>query len=135
MSADEFSDDAHLDVDQLIIRSLRQLEAGHIRILASRVPPSDVEERALREEFPNLALALPALAATLQSEGCLRRSDVDALAQGALTLESYVPHDGPTVQITTYGERVLEFIRAAGAYAADLGSDQPAARHGSGSIA
>lgn len=74
--ADGIADDARLDVDQLVIRALRELEAGHLAVLVKVADwgKLGVTDDDLRHRLSRLADGLPALIARLESVGCVLRT-------------------------------------------------------------
>jgi hypothetical protein len=111
--ADGFQDDARLDVDQLVVRALRELESAHLRVLdeAAQVIEEQgdnpnalrgVSLQTLRNRLPNLSEGMNALVAGLQRTGCL--AEVEYIN---VELFGNVP-----LAVTAFGLRCLEIIRA-----------------------
>jgi hypothetical protein len=69
--ADGFQDDASLDVDQLVIKALRELDAPHIRVLGLVARLGRVDREEVRKNLPELSDGLDAIFAALERTGCL----------------------------------------------------------------
>jgi hypothetical protein len=69
--ADGFRDDGRLDIDQLVIKALRELDPPHIRVLALVRTLGRVDREELRRELPGLSDGLDAILAALERTGCL----------------------------------------------------------------
>jgi hypothetical protein len=98
--ADGFQDDARLDVDQLVVKALRELEAPHVRVLDVMASTGASDRAYVRESLPELSDGLDAIFAGLERAGCLA---------GAM-----FPSEGaqPLV-VTEFGRTCLEFLRKA----------------------
>jgi hypothetical protein len=119
--ADGLADDARLDVDQLVIRALRRLEAGHIQVLAL-VVRGRMSPTGLSAHLPHVGAAMPALLADLESAGCLTRHEreretwVGDTPLGSRTEVEY--------KATNFGVRCADMVRDAGAYKTEGEGDQ-----------
>jgi hypothetical protein len=98
--ADGFQDDARLDVDQLVVRALRELEPAHVRVLDLMATTGTSSRATVRGSLPELRDGLEAIFAGLERTGCL----------GA----SVFPSDGPLpLAVTDFGRTCLEVLRKA----------------------
>jgi hypothetical protein len=108
--ADGMTDEAKLDIDQLVIRTRREMEAGHVKVLATIVEGENPERsdgswlRAhLAARHPGLSEAIDAILATLSGLGCI--GEIVGTYGGSTWADT--PW-GPT----DFGRRCLNMIRA-----------------------
>lgn len=118
--AESFRDDARLDIDQLVVKALRDLDPPHIRVLnvmaeaegipigepggsfqSDPSPPIGIELLTVRNALPELNDGLDAIVAGLERTGCIARSE-RAMFGG----------NQPLV-VTDFGRTCLEALRKA----------------------
>jgi hypothetical protein len=75
--ADGFQEDARLDVDQLVVKALREPGRAHVRVLmwGSKQVHLELTSPGLATSVPGLIEGLSAFWATLERTGCIARSD------------------------------------------------------------
>ena len=101
--ADGFQDDARIDVDRLVIKALRELEAPHIRVLELMASAGGFDKAYMQTALPELSDGLDPIFAVLERTGCLARSDGRGGPFGGA---------GP-LQVTQFGRVCLDVLRQA----------------------
>ena len=97
--ADGFQDDARLDVDQLVVKALRELEVPHVRVL-NLMATAGTNRGQVPEALPELGGGLDAIFAGLERTGCL------APATG-------VTFGVQPLAVTDFGRTCFKFLREA----------------------
>lgn len=102
-------DDALLDLDQLVVRALREFEPAHVavlRVVVEEQCPTQGNRPAgawlvpqLAERLDNLAIGMPALVASLSRTGCIETTGGTYADQGASVWVA-----------TTFGRRCHEVL-------------------------
>jgi hypothetical protein len=105
--ADGVTDDARIDITQLLAEAFREIEAPHLRLLehmALHAPPPQYkgwEEVPLGKVFPKLQVGLPSLIATLQRTGCVTSTN------------AFLGAANPLV-VSPFGHELLKYVRQGG---------------------
>jgi hypothetical protein len=100
--ADGFQDDARIEVDRLVIKALRELEAPHIRVL-ELMASAGIDKAYVQTALRELSDGLDPIFAVLERTGCLAKSDGRGGPFGGA---------GP-LQVTQFGRVCLDVLRQA----------------------
>jgi hypothetical protein len=108
--AEGFRNEApRLDIDREVVRTFRELETTHLRVLdeiaqaeGDTETPHGVSVKWLRNRLPGWSEGMDALVAGLQRTGCLASSDGES-AGGF--------YGNPPLAVTPFGHRCLEIVR------------------------
>jgi hypothetical protein len=97
--AEGFQDAARLEVDKLVVRALRELDAPHIRVL-DLMASTGANRKQVPASLPELTDGLDAIFAALERAGCLA--------------SAMFPSDGPQpLVVTDFGRTCLMYLQKA----------------------